>query len=247
MRASDKNFYLVKFQNNPQHIRVLANEFLAGRIGRSLGLPIPEVKIIDVSEWLINNTDDLRIESAGMSVPCATGLQLGIRYAADPWTDYVFDYLPESLFGKVINSADFARVLTLDKWLGNSDGRQAIFIKRPSQRTYEAVFIDQGHCFNAGDWSFPDLALHGVYYRNYVYAQVRDWNSFEPALSELESIDANDLWKIAREIPREWYEHDQEAISCLIETIHKRRPLVRDLITAFRASSRNPFPNWAAK
>jgi hypothetical protein len=39
MRASDGFFYIVKFQNNPQHVRVLANEFFASRLGRWLGLP----------------------------------------------------------------------------------------------------------------------------------------------------------------------------------------------------------------
>ncbi len=29
MRAADGHFYVVKFQNNPQHLKVLANEFLA--------------------------------------------------------------------------------------------------------------------------------------------------------------------------------------------------------------------------
>ena len=43
MRASDGGFYIVKFQNNPQHVRVLANEFLATRLGLWLGLPTGRV------------------------------------------------------------------------------------------------------------------------------------------------------------------------------------------------------------
>ena len=39
MRASDGDYYVCKFVNNPQHPRVLANEFLASRIGFCLGLP----------------------------------------------------------------------------------------------------------------------------------------------------------------------------------------------------------------
>src|SRR5215467_6698529 len=49
LRASDDNYYVTKFQNNPQHVRVLANEFFASRIGISLGLPIPEPQLIEVS------------------------------------------------------------------------------------------------------------------------------------------------------------------------------------------------------
>lgn len=46
LRASDGGYYVTKFQNNPQHVRVLANEFFASRIGISLGLPMPEPQLI---------------------------------------------------------------------------------------------------------------------------------------------------------------------------------------------------------
>lgn len=62
MRASDGNYYVVKFQNCPQHPRILANEFLATRIGLALGLPMPEVSLIEVSSDLIASTPELYIE-----------------------------------------------------------------------------------------------------------------------------------------------------------------------------------------
>jgi hypothetical protein len=61
LRASDGNSYVTKFQNNPQHIRVLANEMLATRLGLALGLPMPRVEVIEVSDWLIEHTEDLRM------------------------------------------------------------------------------------------------------------------------------------------------------------------------------------------
>src|SRR5713226_6417980 len=39
MRCSDGNYYVVKFQNNPQHRRILVNELLGTRLARRLGLP----------------------------------------------------------------------------------------------------------------------------------------------------------------------------------------------------------------
>src|SRR5437899_11898876 len=82
MRASDGGFYIVKFQNNPQHVRVLANEFLATRLGLWLGLPMPQVAVIEVPERLIANTPGLRIELAAAATPCSSGPQLAPRYAA---------------------------------------------------------------------------------------------------------------------------------------------------------------------
>jgi len=244
MRASNSQYYVVKFRNNPQDVRILANEYLGTKLGTLLGLPMPEARVIDVPEWLISNTPELKIENAALSAPCASGLQFGSRYVADPQHTPVFDYLPKPMLSRVSNRQDFHRMLIFDKWTGNSDGRQAVFVKPVGTRSYRAVFIDQGYCFNAGEWNFPDSPLRGVFARDSVYERVTGWESFEPVLSRIEQIELADLWKIAREIPEDWYRSDADGLSRLIGTLYPRRTLLRELITGFRKSSRNPFPNW---
>lgn len=243
MRAEDGHYYVVKFQNNPQHLKVLANEFLATRLAEKLGLPVPATEIITVSDWLVQNTPELRFEMAGHSILCRAGLQFGAQYVCDPFAGHVLDYLPESMFERVKNPETFAGMLALDKWLGNADGRQAVFWRLAGEKKYKVSFIDQGYCFNAGEWTFPDLALHGVYYRNYVYSGVTGWESFEPWLSRIEKIRPGIIHDIAGQIPPEWCD-DWGGIRTLVDTIHQRRSKVRDLIAAFRDSSRNPFPAW---
>lgn len=242
LRASDGAYYVTKFQNNPQHLRVLANEMFASRLAQWLGLPVPRVEVIEVSDWLVRHTPEMRVELGTSAVPCSSGRQLASLYP--DLNSHVFDYLPEGMLSQVRNYVDFARVLVLDKWTANSDGRQAIFTRKPRGRRYQAVFIDQGYCFNAGEWTFPDSALRGVYARNSVYAQVTGWESFEPALSRAEGADLLDLWRCAECIPPEWYESDHHAITHLVDTVFQRRACIRDLISSFRFSSRNPFPNW---
>jgi hypothetical protein len=114
---------VTKFQNNPQHVRVLANEMLATRLGLALGLPMPRVEVIDVSERLITHTPDLRIQLRGMDIPCQNGKQLGLLYVGCDSFGQTFDYLPRELLASVRNLADFACVLVLDKWTCNADGR----------------------------------------------------------------------------------------------------------------------------
>ncbi len=244
LRASDNHFYVTKFQNNPQSVRILANEYLATKLGHHLGLPMPEVRIIEVSEWLIQNSSELKIDLGIGPVPCVSGLQLGSRYVADPLEATVFDYLPEAMLTRIANWRDFPRVLAFDKWTGNSDGRQAVFVKQRQERRYHAVFIDQGYCFNAGEWDFPDSALKGTFARNSVYGHVRGWPDFEPTLSRIEQIDQEVISSIAREIPPEWYEHNSDSLLRLITSLYQRRSIVRNFITSFRNSTRNPFPNW---
>jgi len=52
------------------------------------------------------------------------------------------------------------------------------------------------------------------------------------------------LWRVAAEIPPEWYNGEWVALEKLVGTLIARRGIVRDLIEAFRDSSRNPFPEW---
>src|SRR5437763_2848093 len=220
LRASDRGYWVVKTQDNPQHIRVLANEMFASRLGRRLGLPMPQVEVVEVCDWLIQHTPELCVEVRGATRRCSSGLHLASRYVANPEYDPVFDYLPESLWSQVANGGDFVRVLVADKWMGNCDGRQAVFSKKQRERKFRTWFIDQGYCFNAGSWSFPDMPLLGVYCHNYVYDSVTSWQSFEPALSRAEKMSYSDLWECAAGIPAEWYESDWAGLSQLIETLY---------------------------
>jgi hypothetical protein len=245
LRASDGNLYVTKFQNNPQHIRVLANEMLATRLGLKLGLPMPRVEVIDVSDWLIQHSPELRFQLAGQQLMCKSGKQLGSAYVGKNSSGFTFDYLPNEMLKNVRNLADFARVLTLDKWTSNSDGRQAVFSRKTARsRKYTATFIDQGDCFNASEWTFPDYPLRGVFANNCAYENVTGWEAFEPALTGAECMDPETIWQCAAGIPEEWYEGERARLEWLVEELAKRRKLIRKLITAFRTSTSCPFPTW---
>ncbi len=246
LRASDGNFYVVKFQNNPQHPRVLANDLLASRLAERVGLPVAQTEVIEVEPWLVENTPELTIQLAGRTIACRPGLQFGSRFVVDPAEGQVFDYLPEPALAQVKNLNAFAGMLALDKWTCNANGRQVAFWRRTRERKYHAAFIDQGYCFNAGEWNFPDAALRGVYLRNEVYAWVRGWESFEPWLSRLEELDTAEIWACAECVPPEWYGADIDALEKLVDALVRRRTRIRRLIDDFRCSTRMPFPQWTA-
>ena len=244
MRCSDGQFYVVKFRNNPQHLRVLANELLATRLAEHVGLPVPATDVVEVNGWLVEHTPDLNIQLANSTIPCQPGLQFGSRYVVSPLEGQVFDYLPMECLDRVRNLGTFAGMLAIDKWTGNANGRQAAFWRKLRERKYTVSFIDQGYCFNAGEWTFPDYPLRGVYARNEVYSGVRGWDSFEPWLSRIEKMSEDGIWRAAGEIPPEWYGNEWEALENLVHELIDRRERVRELISAFRNSPRRPFPNW---
>jgi hypothetical protein len=244
MRCGDGHFYVVKFLNNPQHLRVLANEMLATRLAERAGLPVPVTEVVQVDDWLIEHTPELSIQLAHNTIRCQAGLQFGSRYVVDPLEGQVFDYLPVEMLERVRNVQDFAGMLVLDKWTGNANGRQAAFWRKVREKKYTAAFIDQGYCFNAGEWTFPDYPLRGVYARNEVYAGVHGWESFEPWLTRIEKMEKDVVWSVVNEIPPEWYESADDELEKLARTLIERRALVRELIECFRVSVRRPFPGW---
>jgi hypothetical protein len=245
MRCSDGHFYVVKFRNNPQHLRVLTNEMLATRLAERAGLPVPRTEVVEVDDWLVEHTAELHVQLAHDVIRCEPGLQFGSRYVVNPMEGQVFDYIPVEMLDRVRNVKDFAGMLVVDKWTGNANGRQAAFWRKLREKKYTASFIDQGYCFNAGEWTFPDYPLRGVYARNEVYESVRGWESFEPWLSRIEKMEEDVVWSLAGEIPPEWYGGAWDELEKLARTLIERRVKVRELIEAFRQSPRRPFPGWS--
>lgn len=244
MQGSDGHFYVVKFQNNPQHVRVLANEYLAAKLAAAAGLSTPVVEVVDVGSWLIENTPDLEMDFGRKRERCVPGLQFGSRFAGGLMPGQAVDYLPEEHLGAVKNLGEFAGILALDKWTGNANGRQAVFTRKARERRYSAAFIDFGYCFFAGEWKFEDVPLRGVYYRNEVYRSTTGWESFEPWLTRLETMPAEVVWSAANEVPPQWYGGDVSDMEALVEKLLARRSRIRELIEAFGNSDRKPFPNW---
>ncbi len=244
MLGADGKLWVVKFQNNPQHVRVLANEMLATRLAQAAGLTVPETAVVEVSHWLIENTPEMVVEVASSKIPCAAGLQFGARYVGGMMPGQVVDYLPEEQLLATRNLEEFCGVLALDKWTGNVNGRQAVFTRKARERRYRCCFIDQGYCFHAGEWRFDDVPLRGVYPRNVVYAHVTGWESFEPWLSRMEGMDAGVVWRAAEEIPPEWCGGSLDELERLVEVVLARRGRIREWIEAFARSDRAPFPKW---
>ena len=115
----------------------------------------------------------------------------------------------------------------------------------PPCADYETVMIDQGFCFNAGEWSYPDAPLRGLYARNRVYEGVTGMESFRPWLDRLDrSITKQVMEGIRAEIPPEWYEDDFDAVIGLLEQLYRRRTQVPELLLVAKNTTRQPFPNW---
>src|SRR5579885_957275 len=224
MRCSDGHYYVVKFQNNPQHRRILVNELLGTKLASRLGLPTTPVAIVHVAEELIRLTPELAMEMPRSRVPCQAGLQFASRFPGDPRRAALHDFLPDEQLRAVDNLHDFAGMLVFDKWTCNTNGRQTLFLRGANgdgaEGSYHTVMIDQGFCFNAGEWNFPDAPLRGLYARNRVYEGVTGEESFGPWLERLEKrITERVFDELVGQIPPEWYGEDIDSVYRLAEQL----------------------------
>jgi hypothetical protein len=250
MRCSDGEYYVVKFQNNPQGVRILANELLAGILAKRLGLPVPDAAIVYVDGELIRHTEELVIDLGRSHVRCQPGLCFGSKYPRDPGANQnclpaTWDFLPEGHFRTITNMSDFLGMFVFDKWTGNTDDRQSVFFRHEGQFQFTALMIDSGFCFNGREWNFPDTPRLGVCMRAGVYEQIRGIEAFDWWISRLEhEIDESFLTSAFDAIPAEWYRRDERSFRELIKVLDCRRARVRSLLSATIGKLPEFFPNW---
>src|SRR5215207_9369951 len=82
VETDDDGMYVLKFRGAGQGPRVLVAEWIAGEIGRTLGLPVPEIVGIEVDPKLGDAEPDEEIQDL---IHASGGLNLGL------------DFLPGSL------------------------------------------------------------------------------------------------------------------------------------------------------
>jgi hypothetical protein len=256
LEAEDDGFYIVKFSNNPQHRRILVNEWLACVLLRYLQIYVPETALIELTPEFIAGNPDLYISLGSRREPIPSGLHFGSRMAVHPDRVAMFDFLPDKLLGKVENRVDFLGILAFDKWVANADSRQAVFFRAraknwtplkgevPGRVGFFAQMIDHGFAFNGAHWQFHDSPIQGLYFRTSVYDEVRSLDSFQPWLSMIENFPAEIIDSAWKEIPRNWLDGDEDALEHLLETLMKRRSRVADLIQDVQRKRTTAFANW---
>ena len=253
LRCSDGGYYVVKFQNNPQGVRILANELLAALLAEKLGLPVPESAIVDVPPDLVRHTAELVIDRGWQCVPCRPGLCFGSRWGANQASPNgvgdLYDFLPPDQLRAVENLSDFLGMLVFDKWTGNADDRQAIFVRSNKASPFRTFMIDNGLCFNGSKWDFSAGPKYGLYWGGrVVYARAKGLDAFEPWLGHLEHhIDLSVITGAAQEIPPEWYGSRHDSLARLLMTLDERRKHVRDFLWLTRNAISDFFPAWVCR
>ena len=110
MEADDLGTWVVKYVGAGQGRKVLVAEVLVGELARSLGLPVPELVLVDVDPVLGRAEPDEEVQDLLRASP---GINLG--------TDYLPGALGFDPNAHVVDPDLASRVLWLDALVGNVD------------------------------------------------------------------------------------------------------------------------------
>src|SRR5256714_1942175 len=107
VEADDDGLYVLKFRGAGQGVKALVAELVAGELGRVLGLPVPELVLVEVDAALARAEPDAEIREL---IAASGGLNVGV------------DFLPGALpFDGDVDAALAADVVWFDALVANVD------------------------------------------------------------------------------------------------------------------------------
>jgi hypothetical protein len=255
LECDDGHFYVVKFRNNPQHRRILINEWIASVFLNYLQISTPPAAIVNLSASFLEANPDIYIQLGSRHQAVEPGWHFGSRYPGDPAKIMVYDFLPDILLDKVVNAGEFLGVLAFDKWMSNADARQSIFFRArlrqwpsgsepPPRAGFVSQMMDHGYVFDGPHWKFSDSPIQGLYFRTNIYQSVRGWDDFQPWLDRVVYFPDEIVDAAQKQIPPEWVGEDAAELQFILEKLMSRCRRVPDLIRDSRGGRVNPFPDW---
>lgn len=195
-----------------------------------LGLPVPKVALVRITQDLINLSQDLQTRNVKEGIHIGSMLQ--------NITD--FDKIAlQGLDGKLlVNPADLYGVVCFDTWLLNTDrinpGNNMIeFLSNDRIRYW---MIDFSHCFTGVDWTETSLAREKhkqevmPRFNRFFGKYVTNPQGFNDWFNRLESIHDSDIQDIIDGIPQQWSLKAGERVE-ISNTIKVRRDLARHIIS----------------
>lgn len=258
LACDDGGWYVTKFRENPQHRRILVNEWVASVFLGHLRIAAPQVRVVSLSAEFLSAEREVCLQLGSRRTAVEPGWHFGSQFPGNPNTDAVYDYLPDSILGGVANLNHFLGVLVFDKWTANSDSRQAIFFRRrlrdwleedsatPQRKGFIAQMVDHGYIFDGPNWDFNDSPIQGLYFRPQVYETVRGLDSLQPWLDQVRHCPESVFDHVWREVPRAWLDSSEEEreMERLLARLLERRGRVEELLLATARARAKVFPNW---
>lgn len=254
VEADDGHFYVVKPKDNPQHRRILINEWIAAVFLRYLQIATPEVMPVALEPGFLAASPEMAIQRGRSLDPISPGCHFGSRLPGDPAQMAIYDTLPAVLMNKVANLRDLAGLVVFDRWMVNADYRQTIYFRaqvaepgsvRPG---FVMWAIDHGFVFQGNLWSLKaGGGRPGLHHANPLYASLKNWDDLEPWVSRVENFPEEVADQALTTLPREWLGPGEDSeLEALLEQLFRLRSRIRADVTDLLGSQPALFPAWSA-
>ena len=237
IECDDGRAYVVKFAGGT---KAAINEFVGQTLASKVGLPVPEVLLVDLDADFVGSSADLRYRSI------SPGLHVGSAYIShcvhlDDWRHL------EGHGNTVLENLEvIPGTICHDNWIITEDRDRADnHLVQVAKGKPRYLMIDFTHGFTGPFWTADSLE-QASYLRGLVPSipfltdMVTGLSSLQPILGRIEAISDSQLESTIRDIPEAWSLSADEA-GCLLSFLQVRRGLLRSTLT----DNRRSFRNWS--
>lgn len=226
--CDDSEQYVVKFKENPEGKRVLANEYVCAKIAEVLDLPLATPSFVQVNETFIQDYG-LQV-SAHTETNVTSGFHFGTKKIKKAYQITGTDMLR---YAKNVDC--IPGIILFDQLVCNCDrecnGGNLLF----DQTKMEIVVLDHTHAFDIGPlWNEHNLnykigeAFRPIQPDGYVYRKlvpfVNGHNPFNSILEKMKGLSNTHLWDIIYNIPEEWdvtQDQKEKLHEYLVDRLHR--------------------------
>lgn len=236
-KCDDNHTYVVKFINNHDGTGVLANEWIAYRLGKLMHLAVAQSSIVMITDDLLDMYPKLK----KLNIP--SGPHIGSRFAR-----YGVNLGEEIDLSECMNIHHAAGMIVFDHWINNWDRHitQANLLYLQDKK--EILLIDHSDAFfgpgwNLEEWFENSNDIHvfwGSLYERFV-PFIDNSDPFDYYLSIIESLNEHELRQAIQGIPSQW-DIPEDELHELIDFLLLRKDRVRDVLKELIEY----FPIWSS-
>jgi hypothetical protein len=237
VRGSNGKKYVVKLIGNPSAVhrtRLLANEYVVGRLAKILDVPSPPVDIIHVDESFVN------VVNTTAQYTFKPGPAFGSLFLEGENVQR----MPANSANMIAtsNARNWPNAIVLDALAQNEDLKpdHILITKNLSSGSSEFWHVDHGHCLAAyRGWN--TLTNAGVFIRNRLYPElVSGSNPFEEAFQKLREITPECVDGILGDVPLAEWEVPSSEVVALKNYLETAKDVTPNAIT----SAKRRYARW---